>query len=155
MPTLIDKYISLEAPPTASFTVQSLWKSVFLAHSTVFPFVDDPVFSLNERVIRLLDEFKRLPENWDEDGAKAPSRKAIQLAESLVRSLELTGQKVYHVAPGPLGEIMVDLRENGKSVEILFYPDKVRYVRFSSAGSPEQGEYNPDLLPLILEWLHA
>lgn len=155
MTDLIDSYATLEAPPTASFTVQPLRKTMSLAYSTVFTSVDDRAFSLNERALRLLDEFKWLPANWDEDDAMAPSAKAIQMAESLVYLLQRTGQKVYHVAPGPLGEIMVDLRENGKSVEILFYPDKARYVYFPREGNPEQGEYRPDVLPQILKWLHA
>ena len=156
MPVLIDNYTQVETPPpTISYTVQSVRRAGVSAYSTVFSFKDDPVFALNERALRLLDEFKMLPENWDEDGAKAPSRKAIQMAESLVLLLQQTGQKVYHVAPGPQGDVMVDLRENGESVEILFYPDKMRYVYFPQEGNPEQGEYQPDLLPQILEWLHA
>ncbi|MCB9316589.1 MAG: hypothetical protein H6569_10660 [Lewinellaceae bacterium] len=95
----------------------------------------------NERALRLLEEFKTLPDNWDEEGALAPAQNAVLLAENLVRLLQQTGQKVYHVAPGPNGEIMVDMRENGKSVEILFYADNMRYVLFPLDGNPEQGEY--------------
>ncbi|MFN0035498.1 MAG: hypothetical protein ACKVUS_10535 [Saprospiraceae bacterium] len=111
-------------------------------------------FQFNERVLPLLDEFKTLKENWDEEGALPPSPAVIRRAEELVRSLQITGQKIFHVAPGPNGEIMVDLRENEKSIEILFYPNKARFVQFPAVGQPTTGDFNDDQLPKILKWLN-
>ncbi len=127
-------------------TVRTLDKNVFGLGSARFP--------LNERVSRLLNEFKRLETNWDEDGALPPSSTVIRQAENLVDLLQIAGQKVYHIAPGPNGEIMIDLRENGNSVEILIYPTYAKFVRFPVVGSPTQGEFDDHQLPNILKWLH-
>lgn len=116
--------------------------------------LDFGLYPINERIFRLLVEFKSLKENWDEDGALAPSPSAILQAENLIRLLQRAGEKVFHAAPGPNGEIMVDLRKNGKSVEILFYPTKARVVKFPIAGLPVQQDFHNDLLPEILKWLH-
>jgi hypothetical protein len=102
----------------------------------------------------LLKEFKNLKANWDEDGALPPSLLAIRQAEQLVRLLKISGQRVFHVAPGPHGEIMADLREKGKSVEILFYPDRAKFVQFPAVGNPVQGTFTDSQLPEILKWLH-
>lgn len=156
MPALIDNYHAprAEQPVLVTYTVQQVWKTDLPEGSTIFRFPESEGFELNARVLRLLAEFYTLQENWDGDDALAPDTEALKQAESLVRQLQRTGQKVYHVAPGPNGEILVDLRENGKSVEILFYPNKKRYVLFPREGRPIQGEYNASALKIILEWLH-
>jgi hypothetical protein len=112
-------------------------------------------FALNEHVRRLLNEFKYLSDNWDQDGAAKPAESVITQALGLVETLEASAQKVFHVAPGPNGEIMVDLRANDKSVEIIFYPDKSVYVMFPANGKPSQGEYSDEYLPNILKWLNS
>ncbi|MFN4256630.1 MAG: hypothetical protein ACK4Q5_16635 [Saprospiraceae bacterium] len=141
--------------PTLTSTVQTMRSIGWASSGTTFfwPEVHETV--LNQRVLDLLNELKKLKDNWDEEGAPAPSPRAIRHAEVLVNQLNRAGQKVFHIAPGPRGEIMVDLRENGKSVEILFYPEKMRYVQFPAAGEPEQGEFHPDLLPKLLKWLNG
>jgi hypothetical protein len=110
---------------------------------------------INRRIISLINEFKTLRDNWDEDGGLAPNVSAIRFAENLVRQLQKTGQKVFHTAPGPNGEVMVDLRENGKSLEIIFYPTKARYVKFPSQGDPIQGDFNDEIFPTLLKWLNG
>lgn len=141
--------------PTIAFTVQSVRNIGWASSGTTFYLHETPEAALNQYALDLLSEFKKLKDNWDEEGSPAPSNLAIRRAEVLVKQLQQTGQKVFHVAPGPRGEIMVDLRENGKSLEILFYPDKMLYVQFPQQGKPEQGEFHPDLLPKILKWLNG
>jgi len=138
-----------------SYTAQFVSNYETARNSTVYPslFVSD-VFSLNQRALSLLNAFRLLEDNWDEYGAIAPGKEVILKAEMLVRKLEQTGQKVFHVVPGPNGEVLVELREEGKSVEILFYPDRSTYVLFPKNGAPEQGPYDWEVLPKLLHWLH-
>ncbi len=141
-------------PNVPTYTVQAVKSEELFEHSTFMHSWDCFTPALNERILRLLEEFKKLNENWDRDGALAPDSMAIRSAEMLVKQLQLTGQKVFHVAPGPQGEIMIDLRKEDRSVEILFYADKMRYVLFPKQGSAKQSEYKSDDLPKILKWLH-
>jgi hypothetical protein len=122
---------------------------------TYLDFPLEPVKALNAHALRLLEEYSYLKDNWDEDDALKPNMNAIQLASKLVKDLELAKEKVFHVAPGPNGEIMVDIRKNKKSVEIIFYPTKVCFVKFPIEGIPEQGIYDESNLKKLLNWLNG
>jgi hypothetical protein len=93
-----------------------------------------------------------LKANWGCEDALAPSKSAIKKAEKLIQTLDFA---VFQVAPGPNGEIMIDLRENGKSVEILFYPTKSKFVKFPTIGLPTQHKFSDTDLPQILSWLNG
>ena len=110
--------------------------------------------TLNSRTIGLLAEIGMLKDNWDEDGALAPSIEVLRRASFMVGYLDGTGQKVYNVAPGPKGEIMVDIRNGDKSLELLFYSDKTKYVKFNGNEKPEQGLFENELLPQLMSWLN-
>jgi hypothetical protein len=121
-------------------------------------FDTDEVYAINpvnQRILNLIEDFKTLDYNWDEDGALKPSLTAIRLSTVTVKQLQLVSEKVFHAAPGPNGEIMIDLRKNGKSVEILFYENKSRFVTFPTSGKPEQGVYDEEQLPKLLKWLNG
>ncbi|MDX2278001.1 MAG: hypothetical protein NW218_00370 [Saprospiraceae bacterium] len=147
--------ISLKYILALTSTVQPIRSNDPLEGSSIFQSSNYESYNINERALRLLKSFYSLHDNWDGDDALAPSIEVLRQSESLVRLLERTGQKVYHVAPGPNGEIMINLRENGKSAEILFYPNKKLFVLFPVEGHPQQGAYTQDSLTQILEWLHA
>ena len=93
-----------EFRPTISQTVNS----VSTAKNGIFG-LDFSYFGSNERVLRLLVEFKSLRNNWDNEGALAPDQAAIYQAERLVKLLQIPGEKVFHAAPGPNGEVMIQL----------------------------------------------
>ena len=112
-------------------------------------------FNLNARAFALIQDFKSLKKNWDGEGALPPDTGALRKAETLTRTLQGFGQKIFHVAPGPNGEIMIDLRANGNSVEILFYPKETRFVKFPANGMPEQGEFSDLTMLQILAWLNG
>jgi hypothetical protein len=112
-------------------------------------------FYLNEREIKILDELEKLQDNWDGELAIAPSYNVILKAKFIVKILQATGQKVFHVAPGPSGEIMVDLRNGHKSLELLFYPDKTKFVTYSENEAPQQGAFELSFLPDLLSSLNA
>lgn len=113
-------------------------------------------FGLNARIHKLLEEFASLEDNWDEDDALAPDQLALIRAEFLTTLLEKHGQPIFHAAPGPIGEVLLDLRDKNKSksVEIIFYKNRTNVVFFPSSGTPFQEQFEIQNLPQILEWLN-
>jgi len=138
-------YTTVQEMPKGNEPVASI---VFSAETNSFP-------NLNEREIQLLQEYKLLKDNWDGDEAKAPGKFPILIAEFLVKSLQSAGQKVFHVAPGPNGEVLIDLRNKSKSIELLFYETKSNFVLFSDLEEPQQGAFELNMLPKLLKWLNA
>lgn len=113
-------------------------------------------FALNTRIMDLLTEYAALQDNWDQDNALAPTSEIIKHARYLTELLERRGQSIYHAAPGPSGEIMLDLRDKTKtkSVEIILYPDRAVAVFFSDMEKPKQQEFKVGKVAEILQWLN-
>ena len=111
---------------------------------------------LNQRIFKLLDEYAQLTDNWDGDDGLSPAQPAIKQANFLTRVLEKRGQSVFHAAPGPNGEIMLDIRntKSTRSLEIIFYADRAVAVLFPAEGKPTQDTFNIEKLPQILQWLN-
>lgn len=83
-----------------------------------------PKLSLNARKnISKLTAFKSLEADWDSYGAEVPSLHAISGAISFIRKADADELAIYFVAPGPDGEILVELTANGREAEVYFYPD--------------------------------
>lgn len=122
--------------------------------STIF--IQAYQFALNARINQLLNDFELLKENWDDDDAKAPCKNSISYARFLTDLFNKHGQPIYHAAPGPSGEVMLDLRnkDKNKSVEFIFYKDKAVYVSFSQTG-PKQDFFEDEKLPEIMNWLNS
>ena len=111
---------------------------------------------LNSRIINLIKDISKLENNWDYENAIVPTRNVIASANSLVYLLEKRGQKIFHVAPGPNGEIMLDIRNSRKtkSVEIIFYKNKSIVIFFPETMKPSQSQFEIDNLSIILHWLN-
>jgi hypothetical protein len=122
--------------------------------SIVVSFADE--VGINQRIINLLEEYAQLPDHWDEDDAMAPAQAAIKQAFFLIRVLEKHGQPIFHAAPGPNGEIMLDIRNSKKtkSLEIIFYADSAVSVLFPEDGKPTQDKFDLQKLPQLLQWLN-
>jgi hypothetical protein len=157
MQALIDNYTSYPTniSGSANSTVDEALKTSIPVFSILFHIEAADIPYLNEREIQLLREYKKLEDNWDGEGAKAPGKRPVTVALYLVKLLQVFGQKVFHVAPGPRGEILIDLRNNNKSIELLFYEDRFKFVRFPEAGRPEQGDFELSMLSGLLKWLNA
>lgn len=136
----------------ASVASERLNESVTVAN------IETTSLNLNNRIFSLLAEFEQLQEGWDEDGAAKPDPIALHTAWYISLILERSGQKIFHVAPGVQGEIMLDLRDGKgeRSIEILLYPnERFIYVTFPSNDRPQQGQFYIGLLPTLLEWLNG
>lgn len=111
--------------------------------------------AINSRIFDLLNKMELLKNNWDGDDALAPDPQALQFAKGIAGFMEVSGQKIYNTTPGPNGEIALDFRKKAKSLEVLLYPKKMKYVKFSSNEQPVQGPFNPELLPELITWLNS
>jgi len=76
-----------------------------------------------KKTISKLQSFKEITSNWDSYGASKPSEKAINSAISFVKQLDKFNVRVYFTAPGQNGEIVTELKNNQKEVEVYFNPD--------------------------------
>lgn len=113
--------------------------------------------SLNSRIESLLNEYSQLQNDWDEDDALAPNTESLQFAQFVTKLLSMHGQRIFHAAPGPNGEIMLDIRNRTKtqSLEIIFYPDRAISVSFPAIGKPFQQAFTLEQLPSLLSWLNG
>jgi len=111
---------------------------------------------VNGRIMSLLDSYRKLADDWDKDGALAPKDIVISNSYNIVRLLQAIGQKIYHSAPGPYGEIMLDVRDdyNKKSFEIIIYDDKANIVFIPREGIPIQEDFKNSNLKEYLNWLN-
>ena len=159
MTVLIDDYVTddLAVPLVAEQRYQSAIKTSF---NTTMVINTRGGFrarvSLNQRIHKLLREISLLRQNWDDDGSDAPNADCVLKAKFITNVLERHGQKIYHVAPGPYGEIMLDIRSNdfSKSLELIFYPKRSVAVRFSDGGGSQE-EFLPENIPALLQWLNS
>ena len=113
-------------------------------------------FNCNLIIFKLIEDFEHLENNWDGDGALAIPNTVIKKAKSIIIFLDTMGLKVFHTAPGPNGEIMIDLRnrKNTKSLELIIYSTRNIAVKFPSDGKPEQHLFDILELPHFLNWLY-
>jgi hypothetical protein len=159
MQALLDSYTATEPLAGSESIVFRNYYTPAPAPLNTSIFVSVPKLprGLNHRILKLLGEFNRLKDNWDEDDAKAPFTEAINKAAYIAKALEKRGQSIYHTAPGPNGEIMLDIRNNHqtKSLEIIFYQSRSVAVMFPQEGKPVQKEFDMSDLPEFLQWVNS
>lgn len=102
------------------------------------------------RILEKLEGFKQLGENWDTYQAAAPTATAIRQAEKMVRRLDAEGAPFFFTAPGPNGEIVVELKHRHKTAEIYFYTDEPSdFVLFDGDQSVKEGFTDQDFHQII------
>lgn len=116
-------------------------------------FLDFLEHNLQTKILNII-EYKNLEDNWDFDDARAPTDKLIQKALYISRLLQKYGQKIYHPAPGPNGEIMLDIRSKSKSFEIIIYDHKTNIVFIPEDDVlPTQEEFDEKEIIRYISWL--
>ena len=113
------------------------------------------VLPSNRQHLTAIVSYQHLADGWDEDGAVAPIHQTVLAALDIALLLTVTGQPIYHTSPGPVGEIMINLRSGDKSAELLTYPGgRNKFVRISPHETPQQGALTPESLRETLQWLN-
>ncbi|MER3525228.1 MAG: hypothetical protein C4326_14580 [Ignavibacteria bacterium] len=107
--------------------------------STVLVRVDELTDRARE-ILSRIKSFSRLRENWDSYGAQQLSNVAIQNAFAFVAMADRLRLPLFFTAPGPDGEILVELQSSNKSIEITFEPDGTAfYAKFIGVDCVEEG----------------
>lgn len=121
--------------------------------STLFK-IKGEISTINRFEIQNLRSFKNLEENWDSYEAEKISELVINNAISIVEKIDKFDEDVYFSSPGPNGEIMIQLKNYQKEVEIIVYSDRQKYVTFYESNFEKQGDFNINILSEIVEWLN-
>ncbi len=105
---------------------------------------------------KVIQDLSKLEDNWDSYDGKKPHPWSLEKADYLLGALDIIGQEVYHIAPGPNGEVMVEIHKDDREAEVILYPDKDRYVIFGKRTSSkeswtEQGDFEFNKLEDILK----
>jgi hypothetical protein len=70
-----------------------------------------------------VEKLKALAPNWDSYQADPPSPVAIASSQVFIKRADKDGMRVYFVAPGRNGEVLVEFKgPNGRAAEIYFEP---------------------------------
>lgn len=95
--------------------------------------------------------FRNYADNWDSYGAEKPSESAIVNALSFIRVIDVHGISVYFTAPGPNGEIVVELRKGNYEAEVYFNANNSNEVLIYEGDTCISEGRLDHLLPRILE----
>ena len=108
----------------------------------------------NAQQIRKIKSFLNLEENWDSYGAAPIVEHCVQSAIDFVKRLDDKYQEVYFVAPGPNGEVLVELKAEERSIEVIFDEDDVEYAKYENGDVVDEEIYEPgDLDSQLVSWL--
>lgn len=157
MPTLQLQNKVVELPPemdnltTGLFSVKN---SFFSAFANVITVKKKDELSLQNRLeIKNIKSFEELKDNWDSYNALPVSNVSIEKAIDFIVQVNNFGLDAYLTSPGPNGEVLVQLKNNEKEIEFIFYPEQDKYVSFSNINFVEQGWFDYDKLPDIIKWI--
>ncbi len=155
MPVWTDNYTTIRS--NKSFSSYK-WFDIYYEPIFTSIIVDfNQHIGLNKRIQLVISQFSSLEDGWDMDNSPAPSKDIIQKAHFLSNLLERHGQPIYHAAPGPSGEIMLDIRNarKSKSIEIIFYVNRSKIVFFPEEGAAIQNKFELARLPEYLSWINT
>ncbi len=102
------------------------------------------------RIINQLNDFALLEENWDSYGALRISENVIEKAISVVKNLYLKNIFIYYTAPSPSGDILLELKNKNKTIEIEISPESdITYTAFKNGDEIKAGIWIQDNEELI------
>lgn len=154
MPACLEMYTKPDVSFTNSTVSLELTKPQ-TEYSSILIASELQYYWINSRIHDLIYKFGSLEDNWDGYDALAPTDKVIDLARHLTTFLSKIGVKIYNTAPGPNGEIMLDLRNDKNSLELIIYDDRTMLIKFPYHGTPSQSKLDHLIqITAELEWLY-
>jgi len=109
----------------------------------------------NQETINTIKSFKSLDNNWDEDGAQAISLFSIYKSIEIVKMLDRLNIDVYLAAPGPNKEILLMVKTSSKELELIIYPNKMKFVKFENNEFISQGDFSIEEIPSLYFWTQS
>lgn len=110
----------------------------------------------NKLVINKIQSFGNLEENWDSYDADVITKEVIDSSVRFVEKINQLNQDIYFAAPGPNGEISIELKSGDKNAEMLIYPNKkYKHIFFNNDKFEGQGTISIPKIPEIIRWLYS
>jgi len=119
------QHAATESDITLSFDVSGFWGGIYrpaLLNSTVYEYI----YSIPRIIldfIQKIEEFSKLPVNWDGYNAEKPSDNSLKNVRMFLMENTLSSIPYYFISPGVNGEVMVEFKNEEKTAELYFNPD--------------------------------
>lgn len=108
----------------------------------------------NKLEIRHVKNFFNLERNWDSYNALPVKSESVEKAIGFIKLVNDFGINVYLTSPGPNGEVLVQLENELREIEFIFYPEESKFVQFEKNDFVAQGNFKNENLVKMLEWLY-
>lgn len=110
----------------------------------------------NAAISHRIRQLHTLQDNWDGEGAVAPSRSLIFRALRMVGDIDHNGVNVRYCSLGPEGEISLEMKQESRELEIILYDDGGdTYVQYENRVSIDDGDFEKQMLSPLLQWLNT
>lgn len=110
----------------------------------------------NQYAINKIQSYGSFEKNWDSYDADPVSKEVINHSVRIIEKLNQLNQEIYFAAPGPNGEISIELKNGNRNAEMLIYPNKkFKYVFFDNKDFEGQGTVSVQKIPEIIQWLFS
>ncbi|MBK6565099.1 MAG: hypothetical protein IPL63_00185 [Saprospiraceae bacterium] len=112
-------------------------------------------FDVNHGKISLIKSFGNLDDNWNSYGANKPTAKAIVKAVNFAKYLSDRCLEIFFTAPTPDGDILIELKNGGASLEFIFSSIDEEDKIIGSFDSDEycEAKINDTTKQAYLKWL--
>lgn len=113
--------------------------------------------SLSKRNVHEINKIKLfadLDSSWDSYNAEQISKQVIKDGIRFIEGINEYSHDVYFSAPGPNGEISLEIKNGTKNAEFLIYPgSRAKFLLFNGDQFLRQGNASIKILPEIIRWL--
>jgi hypothetical protein len=148
--TIYNNYISPNKNTLMTFLVEAFYDS----KSATRVKKAENVSIKNLKEIDKIKSFLNLEPNWDSYDAIKTDAKVIWEAVDFVKKIDKYSIDVYFSAPGPNGEISIELKNQIKTIEFIFYPEsRWKFVSFEGDKLDKQGAFQLNNLDSLISWL--
>ncbi len=102
------------------------------------------IYKLSTKAAKVIDKIKSfvdLEEDWNSYGALPIASVAVENAIQYVKELDKAGQDVYFTVPTTESGVLIELKNNLKSVELFFYEDgSSEFMLYKGNDLEKEGE---------------
>ncbi len=112
----------------------------------LLPYLHQPSSQAKE-LLKKLYSFKKLPDNWDGNGAVPPNESTINKAAAFINFTDEFDAPLYFTALGPNGEIVLEYKMENHMSEVFFNEDESEEMILYTGNAQQYcGAINPELL---------
>ncbi|MGA2623110.1 MAG: hypothetical protein ABSF91_04590 [Bacteroidota bacterium] len=158
MPALSEAIIPYDPQEWSTSAVSSytVWQYAIRPSSSIIIVQTGVLTDGAREIVGKIKTFSDLPENWDSYGATPPSKTAVRNALSLVRSVDERRLPIFFTAPGPNGEVLVELKQGTRSIEFTFdSKGSSSYAKFEGVECLEENTLSDQNLSDLAAWLSS